>query len=62
MAFELPDDIKAEFGVDLTPETKAKILGGNAARLYGIDVKSHSAKLAQDEISAKFPVAELQEH
>jgi predicted TIM-barrel fold metal-dependent hydrolase len=62
VAFELPDDIKAEFGVDLTPENKAKILGGNAAALYGIDIESHKAKLAQDEISTKFPVAELQAH
>ncbi|MCB0181286.1 MAG: amidohydrolase family protein, partial [Anaerolineae bacterium] len=62
MAFELPDDIKAEFGVDLTPEIKAKILGGNAAALYGIDVEAHKTKVTNDEISAKFPVAELQAH
>ena len=35
--FELPEDIKAEFGVDLNEEAKRKILGLNAARLYGID-------------------------
>ena len=62
MAFELPDDIKSEFGVDLTPEAKAKILGGNAAALYGIDVEVHKTKVANDEISAQFPVAELQAH
>lgn len=40
MAFELPDDLEAEFGVKLTMETKEKILGLNAARLYGIDVEA----------------------
>ncbi|GAB4432161.1 MAG: amidohydrolase family protein [Chloroflexi bacterium OHK40] len=45
MAFELPEDIKAEYGVDLTAETKAKILGLNAARLYGIDVEQKAAQL-----------------
>jgi len=37
MAFQLPDDLKAEYGVDLTDEIKLKIIGGNIARLYGID-------------------------
>ena len=44
-AFELPDDIKQERGVDLTPEVKKKILGLNAARLYDIDVDAAKAKL-----------------
>ena len=38
MAFELPEDLKQEYGVDLTPEIKQQIVGGNIARLYGIDV------------------------
>ena len=37
MALELPDDIKEEYGVDLTAEAKRKVLGENAAGLYGID-------------------------
>jgi predicted TIM-barrel fold metal-dependent hydrolase len=45
VAFELPDDIKAEYGVDLTMEAKEKILGLNAARLYGIDVAKKKADL-----------------
>jgi predicted TIM-barrel fold metal-dependent hydrolase len=45
MAYELPEDLKAEYGVDLTLETKAKILGLNAARLYGIDVEAKIAEL-----------------
>src|SRR5215471_6035780 len=53
MAFELPDDIKTEYGVDLTLEIKRKILGENAARLYGIDIATQKAKLSQDSIGAK---------
>lgn len=44
-AFELPEDIKQERGVDLTPEIKKKILGLNAARLYDIDIDAAKAKL-----------------
>lgn len=50
-AFELPEDIKQERGVDLAPETKEKILGLNAARLYGIDVEAKRAELAQAPLS-----------
>ena len=45
MAFEMPDDLKAETGVDLTPEAKRKILGLNAARLYGVDIEAKKAEL-----------------
>jgi len=31
-------------------ETKRKILGENAARLYGIDIAAQTAKLTQDGI------------
>ena len=53
MALELPDDIKEEYGVDITPEAKRKVLGENAARLYGIDLSAHREKLSQDEIGLK---------
>ena len=53
MALELPDDIKEEYGVDITPEAKRKVLGENAARLYGIDLSTHQEKLSQDEIGVK---------
>jgi len=36
MAFEIPADVTKETGSVLSMETKAKILGLNAARLYGI--------------------------
>jgi hypothetical protein len=52
MAFELPEDMKEEYHVDLTFEIKRKILGENAARLYGIDIGSQTAKLSRDGIGA----------
>src|SRR5437867_13284217 len=47
MAFELPEEIKKEYGVDLTLDIKRKILGENAARLYGIDIGTQKATLSQ---------------
>ena len=44
--FQIPDDIAQERGVQLTDEIKEKILGLNAARLYGIDVEAKKAQLA----------------
>jgi predicted TIM-barrel fold metal-dependent hydrolase len=38
MAFEMPEDLKEQVGVDLTLEGKRKILGLNAAKLYNIPV------------------------
>ena len=46
MAFELPENVQKETGVNLTLEAKKKILGLNAARLYGVDVEAQKAKLA----------------
>lgn len=53
MAFSLPDDIREEYKVDLTPAIKRKILGGNSARLYAIDIPTHREKLARDEIGVQ---------
>jgi predicted TIM-barrel fold metal-dependent hydrolase len=36
--FQLPEDVRAEYGMTLTEQTKRKILGLNAARLYDIEV------------------------
>jgi hypothetical protein len=41
-----------EYHVDLTLEIKRKILGGNAARLYGIEIPAQAAKLSRDGIGA----------
>ncbi|MBV9282263.1 MAG: amidohydrolase family protein, partial [Chloroflexi bacterium] len=53
MAFELPEDIKQEYGVDLTPEIKEKIVGGNIAALYSIDVPARQEAIAGDEIAQR---------
>ena len=53
MAFELPDDLKQEYHVDLTFEIKRKILGENAARLYGIDIAAQTAKLTRDGVCVR---------
>ncbi len=50
-AFQIPEDIAAERGVQLTDETKEKILGLNAARLYDIDVEAAKARLATSPVS-----------
>ena len=46
MAFEIPDDIAKETGSALTLENKKKILGLNAARLYGIDIAAQKKTIA----------------
>ncbi|MDQ6660056.1 MAG: hypothetical protein M3Z24_03715, partial [Chloroflexota bacterium] len=51
--FQLPDDIKQEYGVDLTDETKQKIIGGNIARLYGINTEEKLKALQNDEIAQR---------
>lgn len=53
MAFQLPEDIKAEYGVDLTDEIKQKIIGGNIARLYGINTASKLKAIENDEIAQR---------
>jgi predicted TIM-barrel fold metal-dependent hydrolase len=50
MAYEIPEDLKQEYHADLTLETKRKILGENAARLYGINIEGKAEKLGQDPI------------
>ena len=57
MAFEFPDDIKEEYKVDLTRTVKRKILGENAARLYGMDIADKKRKLSHDEIGARLAAA-----
>jgi predicted TIM-barrel fold metal-dependent hydrolase len=52
MAFELPDDIQKEFGVSLGLDVKRKILGENAARLYGIDIDVQKKDLSKDRVAA----------
>lgn len=53
MAYEMPEDLKAEFNVDLTLEVKEKILGLNAARLYNLDVPAHTDKIKGDTFAQR---------
>ena len=46
MAYELPEQIQRDKGVNLTLEAKKKILGLNAARLYDIDVAAKKKTFA----------------
>ncbi len=50
-SYQIPEDIASERGVQLTDEIKEKILGLNAARLYGIDVEAQKARLASAPVS-----------
>lgn len=43
--FQIPEDMQSEYGV-LTPDIKRKILGLNAARLYGIEVPAEASASA----------------
>ncbi|TPE49880.1 amidohydrolase family protein [Amaricoccus solimangrovi] len=49
-AYQIPEDIAAERGVQLTDEIKEKILGLNAAKLYDIDIEDRKAKLRADPV------------
>jgi predicted TIM-barrel fold metal-dependent hydrolase len=53
MAFELPQDLKDQYGVDLDLEAKQKIIGGNIARLYGIDPAAKLAAVKDDELARR---------
>lgn len=53
MAFQLPDDLRTEYGVDLTDEIKQKIVGGNIARLYGIDIERKLKAIENDEVARR---------
>lgn len=54
MEYELPEQVQKDKGVSLTLESKKKILGLNAARLYGIDVEAQKAKIsAQPAMAAE---------
>ncbi|TJW41676.1 MAG: amidohydrolase, partial [Mesorhizobium sp.] len=50
-AYQIPEDIAAERGVQLTDEIKEKILGLNAARLYDIDIEARKVEFASSPFS-----------
>jgi uncharacterized protein len=51
MGFDLPVDIAQESGQALSVDVKKKILGENAARLYGIDIEAQKAKLRDTQLA-----------
>jgi predicted TIM-barrel fold metal-dependent hydrolase len=56
-AFEIPADLRERYGYpELTRDVKAKILGRNAARIYGIDLEA--ARAAKNDLSWLRPVME----
>ena len=57
MAFEIPAEDTKETGSVLTLETKEKILGLNAARLYGIDIEAQKKKIRAGGGYAHLPEA-----
>lgn len=55
MAYAIPDDIAQETGQQLTVETKQKILGLNAARLYGVHVDAKRREFGAASAEAVLP-------
>jgi len=51
-AFQIPADFRERYGYpELTPERKRKILGGNAARVYGIDLERARETACRDDLA-----------
>jgi predicted TIM-barrel fold metal-dependent hydrolase len=53
-AFEIPTELQERHGYPaLTRELKAKILGGNAARVYGVDPAATRCAIGEDDLARK---------
>jgi len=51
-AFQIPGEMRERFGYpELTPRIKAKILGENAARAYGLDLAQLRARATSDDLA-----------
>jgi predicted TIM-barrel fold metal-dependent hydrolase len=51
-SFQIPDELCERFGYPkVTPEAKRKILAGNAARVYGVDLDALAVAAATDDLS-----------
>ena len=52
--FQMPQDLTDGYGYpQLTPEIKQKILGGNLARLHGMDIEAAKQKISNDEFAKR---------
>jgi uncharacterized protein len=61
--FQIPDDMCAEFGYEpLTDEVRRKILGGNAARVYDLDLDEVEALKAVHDRSWALELADRYRH
>jgi hypothetical protein len=49
----LPQDLKDQYGVDLDLDAKRKIIGGNIARLYGIDPQAKLDTIKDDDLARR---------
>ncbi len=63
-AFQIPLEYQERYGYPaLTPERKAKILGLNAARVYGIDIAAARERAATDDLAwARAALDEFRTH
>jgi predicted TIM-barrel fold metal-dependent hydrolase len=51
-SFQIPDEMCERFGYPkLTPAIKDKVLGGNAARVYGIELESMRPRVMDDDLA-----------
>jgi predicted TIM-barrel fold metal-dependent hydrolase len=51
--FQIPESMQEEFGYPaLSQETKEKIFGLNAARIYGVDVGATRSEIDEDDVTA----------
>ncbi|SRR5713101_1121744 len=63
LAFQFSDESCQGYGIQkLTHEDKAKILGGNYARIIGLDVEAAKARIADDEFSRTRRETGIQPH
>ena len=52
IAFQIPSELRDRYGYpEITAETRRKILGANAARVYGIDLDAAAAAAATDDLA-----------